>query len=332
MMAVNNQRVEEQSPFGNLTVIGEDIGSADREAPSGSLTVVGDDDGFTTRPLEEGVAGSEQAPANPLLDKPEISAENMADLDAAIAREDASGAVETPQESVETGIEQELSAQRSESASSTIEFLRGDVVDPETKESFGIEGFSQSTYLPAGDKSGITIATGVDLRGRSKAKMMAIGVPEDIAEKLTPYYGKADKSLEGQTPLTKEEADLVDKLVLEEELAEIREVNTTFDKLPQPVKNAVVMVKHQYNKTDFEKQIAKGQYEKALNNLLNWTDKTKDLGENIAKKYHAMGKLLRDDPSYQSLIELESYKKLKNGWYRDPDTGERFEIVDGERQ
>ena len=160
--------------------------------PKGEITwgsPVEDDDSFTTRPLPEGEAGTEQAPANPLLGDPVVSEEQrMSELDAAIAREEAGKPVQPmPEGTVDTGIEQELVAQRSESAANTVEFLRGDVVDPETNESFGIEGFSQSTYLPKGDKSGITIATGVDLKGRNKKKMMAIGVPEDIAEKLTPY-------------------------------------------------------------------------------------------------------------------------------------------------
>jgi lysozyme len=29
--------------------------------------------------------------------------------------------------------------------------------------------------------------------------------------------------------------------------------------------------------------------------------------------------------------EQQEYKALKNGWYRDPDTGEKFEVVDGRR-
>lgn len=78
MMAVNNQRVEEQSPFGKLTVIGEDKGSGGSEAPYGNLTVVGDDvdGGFTTRPLLEaqGSVVSEE--------------QRMSELDEAIARED----------------------------------------------------------------------------------------------------------------------------------------------------------------------------------------------------------------------------------------------------
>ena len=100
MMAVNNQRVEEQSPFGNLTVIGEDIGSADSEAPSGSLTVVGDDVGATESEAPFGtlavVGDDDESSTEPVSED-----QRMQELDEALAREDSLTATESSQDDLQ---------------------------------------------------------------------------------------------------------------------------------------------------------------------------------------------------------------------------------------
>lgn len=329
-MAVNNQRVEEQAPFGQLTVIGEDKGSPSDTAsdtPFGKLTVVGEDDGFTTRPLPEtkGSVVSEE--------------QRMSELDAALARE---GTQKAPQASleieegdIETGakesIETNLEAVREEASSEVLGFLRSDVVDPETGESFGLEGFRTETYNPGGN-SGITIGTGVDLKFHTKQSMLGAGVPEEIVSALDPYYGQDGEDLVGQTPLTREQVELVDKKVLQKEEEDIRKKIPTYDNLPSGFKSALVMAVHQYTikgAPNLFKQVKDGDYKGAIDNLKTWKDKTPELGDAIQKKYRAVGKVLEE--KYDWLLQQQQYSEMKNGWYRDPDTGEKFEIRDGER-
>jgi hypothetical protein len=239
-----------------------------------------------------------------------------------------------------------------------LSFLRGDLVDPETKESFGLEGFKTKTYNPGG-KSGITIGTGIDLGQHNKQGMIKAGVPEEIAEKLSPYYGKSDKSLAGQSPLTKEEVEEVDEAVMAHTIEELKEDIPHFDDMPQEMQRAAVMAKHQYGSKwpTLKRHLKDKDYREAIGELLSWEDSSEEkgdpsLGENIAKKYHALGKISQqayfadfEDAWHRDVdtevedsqlalkqeAEQQGYKKLRDGWYRDPDTGEKFEVVDGRR-
>lgn len=264
--------------------------------------------------------------------------EHLAALEDSLAREDAEVASQesTPVEEgeVDTGIGERLEEMQGEARANTLSFLRGSITNPTTGESFGMEGFSEKTYDPGGENSGVTIGTGIDLKHHNKQGMIKAGVPEEIAEKLSPYYGKDDKDLLGQTPLTKEELEIVDSAVLKSTEDKIRKKIPTYDNLPQGIKNVLVMTVHQYGakkafKYKLFKQIKNKEWGKALNNLSTWSDITEGLGSTIAKKYQAMGETLKSELDW--LLEEESYKSLKNGWYKDPDTGEKFEVVDGRR-
>jgi lysozyme len=68
------------------------------------------------------------------------------------------------------------------------------------------------------------------------------------------------------------------------------------------------------------KLMKQGKYEEAAEEAANsdWHGQTPTRVEDFQEA-------LRNE------AEQQGYKKLKNGWYRDPDTGEKFEIVDGRR-
>lgn len=202
-------------------------------------------------------------------------------------------------------------------------FLRGDLVDPETKKSFGLEGFQEKTYNPGG-KSGITIGTGIDLKHHTKESMVEKGVPEEVAEKLSPYYGKDDKSLVGQSPLNKEEVEMVDEAVMAHTIDELKEDIPHFDDMPQDMQRAAVMAKHQYGEgwPTLRGQLQAKDYTGAMKELLKWKDKSKDgLGKNIAKKYQALGKI----------AQQAHFLDFDDGVYEDPDTKERFKVKGGRR-
>lgn len=203
-----------------------------------------------------------------------------------------------------------------------VEFLQGNVTDPITNESFGLEGRRSVTYNPGG-KSGITIGTGVDLKHHTESSMVKAGLPTEIAQKLSEYYGKDDSALVGKTPLSEEEIDLLDLVVMTEELKHIRKKIKNFDDVPKELRQAVIMAEHQYGSgTNLVKQVAAGKYKEAVENLTTWTDKTPDLGENIAKKYHAIGRAAK---------EVTEYANMEDGWYRDKSTKAEFEVKNGRR-
>ena len=206
-------------------------------------------------------------------------------------------------------------------------FLRGDLVDPETKKSFGLEGFKTKTYNPGG-KSGITIGTGIDLKHHTKQSMIDKGVPEEVAEKLSPYYGKSDKSLVGQSPLTREEVEMVDEAVMAHTVEELKEDLPHFDDMPQEMQQAAVMAKHQYGKgwPTLRGLLQSKDYVGAMKELLKWEDSSKDkdgkkLGKNIERKYQALGKI----------AQQEYFTDFDDGVYEDPDTKERFKVRGGKR-
>lgn len=187
-------------------------------------------------------------------------------------------------------------------------FLRGDLADPETNKSFGLEGFQEKTYNPGG-KSGITIGTGVDLKHHTKESMVEKGVPEEVAEKLSPYYGKSDKSLVGQSPLTKEEVEMVDEAVMAHTVEELKDSIPHFDDMPQEMQRAAVMAKHQYGEgwPTLEGHLQSEDYEGATRELLKWKDSSKDgLGSNIELKYRALGKIAK-----QTLINTGEWHERK---------------------
>lgn len=176
-------------------------------------------------------------------------------------------------------------------------FLRGDLVDPETKKSFGLEGFSVKTYNPGG-KSGITIGTGVDLKFHTRKSMIEKGVPEEVAKKLDPYYGKSEKSLVGKAPLTREEVELVDEAVIASTINKLKKRIPHFDEMPFELQKAAIMAQHQYGDKwpKLRGHLQAKEYKEAVRELVSWEDSSKDkdgkpLGKNIEKKYHAIGKL-----------------------------------------
>lgn len=94
-----------------------------------------------------------------------------------------------------------------------------------------LEGGQQlNGYVPAVDqsKSGVTIATGVDLGQRSEDSIDALAIPGQLKTKLKPYAGlkkQAAVDLLAQHPLTisKEEADALDRAIKEGSVSEVRD-------------------------------------------------------------------------------------------------------------
>ena len=222
---------------------------------------------------------------------------------------------------------QETAVTETEGPHHLLTFLREDLVDPETKKSFGLEGFETKTYNPGG-KSGITIGTGIDLKHHTKKSMVEKGVSEAIAKKLSPYYGKSDKSLTGKSPLTKAEIEIVDRAILDHTIKELEKDIPHFADMPEEMQQAAVMAKHQYGGgwPTLKGHLQAKDYRKAIGELLGWEDSSKDkgstnIGDNIELKYRALGKI----------AQQAYFAGFEDGVYEDPDTKERFKVRGGKR-
>lgn len=117
-------------------------------------------------------------------------------------------------------------------------------------------------YVPAPtvSRSGVTIATGVDLGQRSKAGLRALGLPLSLVDKLTPYLGvtrtDAVRVLEKQPlRISLLEARMIDQAVKQDHVARlVASYNTSphntrkidFFSLPAEAQTVIASVSFQY--------------------------------------------------------------------------------------
>lgn len=154
-------------------------------------------------------------------------------------------------------------------------------------------------YVPnaAGSKSGVTIATGVDLGQRSAADIDKLDITATLKAKLKPYCGKTSKEAEAllkKTPLstTADEAASLDRAIKQPLLdtlvaaydAAVDRVNTAdqckrvhFSQLPQGVQTALASINFQYGSLatptpNFWQQVTEQRWADASKNLANFGD------------------------------------------------------------
>jgi GH24 family phage-related lysozyme (muramidase) len=153
------------------------------------------------------------------------------------------------------------------------------------------EGGQQLTgYVPSGN-SGVTIATGIDLNGRTQSSMSELGWPQSLIDQLLPYCsvtGEDAKALIARSPLTitTDQANLMDNSVMQktyDRLANAYDGATTFtdfDRLPSNTQTALADLAYQYGDgsnlavraPNFWSQITSGDWTGAIQNLRNFGD------------------------------------------------------------
>ena len=157
-----------------------------------------------------------------------------------------------------------------------------------------VEGIKTNAYVPrdkktkkALDKSGVTIASGIDLGQWSEKDLVNLKVPQPILNKLKPYLGKTkDNAIKflDNNPLSLSKAEAVDlnnifKTHFSEKIASRfnKDSNIKFEDLPSEVQTSIISVGFQYGNSmfnhNFWKQITGGKWEDAYNNLMNYGDK-----------------------------------------------------------
>lgn len=157
------------------------------------------------------------------------------------------------------------------------------------------EGVHTRGYVPAdkggqpNNKSGVTVATGFDLGGRTTDNLQRLGLPKDLIDTLTPYLGRRGQSAQDylqQNPLTitDDQEKLVTATVFQDFYDDIaRKYNATavgarFQDLPREAQTAILSVGFQYGKNlpaatpNFWKQAVEQQWLDAHDNLETFGD------------------------------------------------------------
>ncbi|WP_420240220.1 type VI secretion system tip protein TssI/VgrG, partial [Vibrio fluvialis] len=154
-----------------------------------------------------------------------------------------------------------------------------------------LEGVKKDGYVPdvKNSSSGVTIASGFDLGARSKSDLLALGLPQTLVDKLTPYLGyKKDEAVEflAKNPLSvnEQELELLISKVKESETRRIVDLynrtskTTKFECLPWQAQTVIASVSYQYGylpseTENFWKQAIEQDWSAMFNNLMKFGDK-----------------------------------------------------------
>lgn len=158
----------------------------------------------------------------------------------------------------------------------------------------GVQGLEALVPTRGGaviDKSGVTVAHGFDLGGRSAESLRQAGVDQALVDKLAPYLpyrGQPAKQFLDRHPLTlsADEARALDGVARRENLDRLARAFDRsssvgrFHDLPAKTQTAIADVFFQYGTHDpasaaptFWRQVTTGQWDAAQRNLMNFGDK-----------------------------------------------------------
>lgn len=158
------------------------------------------------------------------------------------------------------------------------------------------EGARTHGYVPPDSNgnpdanSGVTIAIGFDLGGRTVADLKKLGLPDDLVTKLTPYLGKRGQDAQNYLnshplTITQKQMQQIDTPAftsyynqVARNYNEAQTTGTRFQNLPKDVQTAIVDVAYQYGTNlagatpNFWKQVTTGHWQQARDNLMNFGD------------------------------------------------------------
>ncbi|HSS12561.1 MAG TPA: pesticin C-terminus-like muramidase, partial [Rhizomicrobium sp.] len=158
------------------------------------------------------------------------------------------------------------------------------------------EGVLTHGYVPPDDQhrpdsnSGVTIATGFDLGGRSAADLRRLGLADDLVANLTPYLGlrgQAAQDYLNAHPLdiTPQQQQAIDTPTFTSSYNTVannynaaQTAGTRFQDLPRNAQTAIFSVAHQYGTNlatrtpNFWNQVTTGRWQDAYDNLRNFGD------------------------------------------------------------
>lgn len=160
-----------------------------------------------------------------------------------------------------------------------------------------LEGFETKGYVPDESNernnavvSGVTIASGFDLGQHSREEIIAYDFPKTLEDRFLRYVGLRGNEAKKQLhiyplELTKEEAELVNRIVKEDKALAIahafnNDSNLNFFDLPQPIQTVIMSVGFQYGSLprrtpNFWRGVVNGDWDLTVRNLRNFGDSFK---------------------------------------------------------
>jgi LysM repeat protein len=171
-------------------------------------------------------------------------------------------------------------------------FVGGQVVGGQNDFIRRQEGFRLDGYVPdlGFSMSGVTVGTGVDIGQMSVADIMALGIPQELKQKLAPYAGLIGQDAAyflNNRPLhlTEYEANALDRVVTQNTVEGVaRRFNTvapgnSFAELPPEVRTVIADLAHQYGSDlaqrmpNFWSDVTEGRWKSVMQKLRNFGDR-----------------------------------------------------------
>ena len=123
------------------------------------------------------------------------------------------------------------------------------------------EGFKLQPYGLPNDKSGVTVATGVDFGSLTPEAARAMGIPESIIGKMAPAFGVRGQYARELAPLlpelTYEEANTLDRIMEAKNESALQETfGDRYDNMNVGEKFIATSLIHQYGLEGFKSQKA----------------------------------------------------------------------------
>lgn len=147
-----------------------------------------------------------------------------------------------------------------------------------------LEGNELKGYQPS-DNSGVTIASGFDLKEKDRSFLENMGLPESLINKLVPFFGLSGMEAKAAAPklvITDGEANLLNEAThstYADIIAKKYEASTgtLFSDLSREKQTVIASVAFQYGDLEtatpnFWKQVTSNDWEGALSNLRNFGD------------------------------------------------------------
>ncbi|HKX64136.1 MAG TPA: pesticin C-terminus-like muramidase [Rhizomicrobium sp.] len=139
-------------------------------------------------------------------------------------------------------------------------------------------------------KSGVTIASGFDLGGRTAADLRRLGLSDDLVTSLTPYLGLRGQAAQDYLTahplnITPQQQQAIDTPTFTSTYNTVADnynaaqrTGTRFQDLPRSAQTAIISVAHQYGTNlaaatpNFWTQVTTGRWRDAYDNLMNFGD------------------------------------------------------------
>ena len=172
-----------------------------------------------------------------------------------------------------------------------------------------LEGGQQlNGYVPNPEtsKSGVTIATGVDLGQMTPAQIQNLDIPEALSAKLSPYAQKirqeaVDYLKDHPLTVSQEEASAIDKAISEHAVETLEKTydgaiagnshSIQFHTLPSEAQTVIASVAFQYG-TNLKKRAPKFWHAVTLQNWKETVSILRNFGDHYSKRRHQEADLL----------------------------------------